>query len=107
MDKRRPKFIRQKSFEIDSDSTDIDASLTPSTERPQKNDNAQSGKKPVQDKSLGNVGSGESSTSSWCRCLKLLLFVTDEEAKQAKMISFKPVANVIKLFTAASTAFQK
>ncbi len=27
--RRRSKFVRQKSFEIDSDSTDIDASLTP------------------------------------------------------------------------------
>jgi len=36
MSKRRGMFLRQKSFEIDSDSTDIDASLTPSSEKNQQ-----------------------------------------------------------------------
>jgi len=31
-DNRRALFMRQKSFDVDSDSTDIDVSLTPSTE---------------------------------------------------------------------------
>ena len=64
--RRRSKFMRQKSFEIDSDSTDIDASLTPSTEPPHKSDI--SGTIPESGKLLSNEktgGSAGSSTSSW------------------------------------------
>ena len=65
LDKRRAKFIRQKSFEVDSDSTDIDTSLTPSTEPPpQKPDNVDPGnRKPEQH--FNTAGSGGSSTPSW------------------------------------------
>ena len=47
VDARRPKFIRQKSFEIDSDSTDIDNSLTPSTEPAPKPELMEAGKNPM------------------------------------------------------------
>ena len=75
MNIRRPKFVRQKSFEIDSDSTDIDTSLTPSSEPPKlehlkdlltsKNECRKVLTKQMSTEKVLAPGSGGSSTSSW------------------------------------------